>query len=184
MTRMKMWNNGMEWMFSNHHLTSCGSYMWKQIWEVCKSVLEHVVVLPPQDMYQVLNTHIWWNPDIQVIGFGVSSNQATQLDRNGLGHIRDLWDFENNKPLAAREIVEKFKLDRRELGAIEITMSSIPNQWGALVHQYGRKSPIGSWVWYFDTNLQDAHPAMIFQNNRLKCFCIPINTLYCGYGLT
>lgn len=78
--------------------------------EAWKNIVEHVVKLSPQDMYQPLTTHIWWNSDIQGIGFGFSRNQTTRLDRNGHSHIQNLWDFENNKPLTTRVIVGNLNL--------------------------------------------------------------------------
>jgi hypothetical protein len=55
--------------------------------------------LPPRDRYQVLKTHIWWNPKIQGIGLGFSRNRVAQLDRHGLVTIQNIWDFKNNQLL-------------------------------------------------------------------------------------
>lgn len=84
--------------------------MLKIFGEAWKNILEHVVILSPQDMYQALNSHIWWNLDIQGIGFGFSRNQAARLDKIGHSHIQTLWDFENNKLLTSRVIVEDLNL--------------------------------------------------------------------------
>jgi hypothetical protein len=46
------------WMFQNHHLSAHGSGIWKKIREAWKNILEHVSILPPQDMCQVMSTHI------------------------------------------------------------------------------------------------------------------------------
>lgn len=48
------WSHGVGWMFQNHHLPTHGSYVWNKIRKAWKNILEHVSILPPQDMYQVM----------------------------------------------------------------------------------------------------------------------------------
>jgi hypothetical protein len=78
-----------------------------------KTMLDCVTILPPSDNFEV-NSQSWGNLDIQGIGFGFgfgfSCNRAMQLDRNGLGRMEGMWDFENNQFLTIIETGRKFKL--------------------------------------------------------------------------
>lgn len=60
--RLKIWENkwiiDAGWMFLPHYLTAQGSNVWKRIVEAWESMLEHIIILPPHNIYQVLNTHI------------------------------------------------------------------------------------------------------------------------------
>jgi hypothetical protein len=101
------------------------------------------------------------------------------------------------KIFEAREVAWNFKLDKRELMAIEAMTNSIPIKWKTLVQQSNIQTPIRSWVGCFETNRLDAHSSVIFQSNRLfrpildKCSwalsphpitkCFTINT--CPYVL-
>lgn len=129
-------------------------------------MLEHMAISQPQVMYHVLNMRIWWNPQIQGIGFGFLRNTPTQLDRNGFSHVEQLWGFESNQPLTTTEIADKFNLDNREHRVIDTMVNSIPAHWKTILQQQNIQAPIGNWVGCFETNRQDAHMVVIFQSNR------------------
>jgi hypothetical protein len=61
------------------------------------------------------------------------------------------------KIFEAREVAWNFKLDKRELMAIEAMTNSIPIKWKTLVQQSNIQTPIRSWVGCFETNRLDAH---------------------------
>lgn len=136
--------------------------------------------------YQVLKTHIWWNPNIKGIGYGISNNQGAKFDRKALSYVRK-WEF---------------KLNNRESQAIETLTKYIPNQWLSIIQHGNIQASIGSWVWSFEFNDQDTHPTVTFQSGKffrpilvvcswnpfppptLKCFHILINTPYHRYKYT
>lgn len=123
--RKSKWGKGMGWMFLNHHLPIERSKIRKRIGEAWKSMLKHVVIMPPKGKDPVLNTNIWWQPEIQGIQYGFLGNRVAQFDRNGLNYIWNIWDFENNQLHQPLEIVRKLELDHRVIKAIETMTNSI-----------------------------------------------------------
>lgn len=97
--RKKKWSNGVEWVFLLHYLTTQGFNIWKRIMEAWEIMLEHIKILPLQDIFKFLNTHIWWNPSIKGIRYGISKNMATELDMKGFSYVKNLWDLAHNQPL-------------------------------------------------------------------------------------
>lgn len=105
-------------------------------------MLEHVTITPFQDKYQVPNTYIWWNHDIQGVGFGISRTKwPTSIKWAQI--YTQMWDFEKNRLLAAREIVRIFKVHQKEFMAHETMSNSIPNQWKTLFNNATVKHPFG-----------------------------------------
>lgn len=80
-------------------------------------------------------------------GLDIGSNM------NGLGHIKNVWDFENNQFLATTEIGRRFKLDHGECRIIDTMKRSIHNQWKTLIQQSKDQAPNGSWVGCFEDNM-------------------------------
>ena len=47
-------------------------------------MLKHMTISPPQDKFQVLNTLIWWNSQIQGIDYGSTGIEQPNLIEMGL----------------------------------------------------------------------------------------------------
>lgn len=107
-------------------------------------MLTYVIMMPPRDRDQVPNTWIWWPPKIQGIGYGFYGNIATQVDKNGLIYIWNIWGFENNQLYQEPEIAQKSKLNQREIRAIETMPNSIPNKWKRACPTQPLSAPIGN----------------------------------------
>lgn len=57
-----------------------------------KNTNEHILILAPTNWYQIRQTNLWWNSEIQSIEYGFSKNRVAQLNKNGMCTIQDLWD--------------------------------------------------------------------------------------------
>ena len=126
-------------------------------------MLEHITIPPPHDIYQVLKTHTYDGAQaFKALGMASPVTWPLSLTRKGFSYVKNLWDFEHNQPLGDRKITHKFKLDNRELRAIE-TMT-IPTQWLSPIQNRNIQAPIRSWVGSVKSNDQDAHPIINFQS--------------------
>lgn len=71
-------------MFIPHHLPIQRSNIWRKVGEAWKNMLKHMTISPPQDKFQVLNTLIWWNSQIQGIDYGSTGIEQPNLIEMGL----------------------------------------------------------------------------------------------------
>lgn len=54
------------------------------------------------------------------MGLDVLRTKLPQLNRNGISTVKNLWDFDNHKPLAVVDIAQKFNFDLHAFTAIEL----------------------------------------------------------------
>lgn len=140
------WSKSTLWMLLRKHLLSQGSHIWKHVGEAWKIINEFILVLPPIGCYQVLQTNLWWNNEIQGIGYRFSKSRVAQLNKNGLCTIKDLWDDDTHQPLPWPTLDLRCKLDERERNHTNNFIQAIQAQWQQLIHHIPKQTLRGSCI--------------------------------------
>jgi hypothetical protein len=65
------------WMFYQETHSVTRLTFLETTWEAWKNIVEYVVILPLRNCFEVLQSNLWWNHEIQGIGYGFFKCRAT-----------------------------------------------------------------------------------------------------------
>jgi hypothetical protein len=140
--------------------------VWQQTAVAWKTIAPCIVILPPCNFEEWLNSHFWWNSAFPAIGPAFSRFRAATLYRAGLQRVRDAWIGPHRCFLSVDEAASRFGLRSGEFRSWSELTHQLAGQGGRLLHMSLHNPQSAEWFGIYDSP-QAAVPNAVIQRRHI-----------------
>lgn len=109
------WSTDKRWFMSPSHKSAPGSKIWNKAGRAWRRLCRHAHWIKPSSFEEASSAPLWFNSDFEnLIQTAFTRARASELHRQGLKAIQDVWHQDNHTCLSWPEARDKFQFLRDE----------------------------------------------------------------------
>jgi hypothetical protein len=153
------------WFLIHRFKATRDSRAWDRIIKAWRRFIPHLSVQPLVNECEVLTTNLWWTSHFIGSQFGFSHEHATQLMRNDMQQIQDIWNPMTRSFLPWYEVGICYGLLPQDRHCYTNLVDNVPQRWRDILTDPRQIPRHNEYLGLFDS-VEAEFPGFIFLSTR------------------